>query len=352
MSATVSAVILENTLRAGDDPATATLSAVVQHSSIFVQDLLSEVDTEFEAEMTITLRPKCDKIINGLQMNWRSFLADNIPSFNNMNLRLMMNKKKEDGGVAPKSTPAALVSNGVAVQAASATLSMTMPTARTVPAAAAASNAVTYANGRDVSRPSNASSAPPSLPRPAGIASSQSTSASKATSSSTVPAALMMFVPDASTSSVHIAPPATSASQQTRPAPTLPKAVMDKINTEYIVRGGHAFAKPGGSHHRDNFCSMCTSLEHTYETHYKLEKGTVRCAYGDAKCVNGNKCYHAHTNAQRNRAKDALAAPEFKYNQENMCYVPMTDANNPGYFIYFGCGSTTHTYKNCKAASQ
>jgi len=313
MSATISAVILENTLPAGADPSTASLQAVVQHSSIFVQDLLSGADVEFEAEITVTLRPSCVQITDGFQMNWRSFFVENLPAFNNMNLRL--NKKSAEERKQP-------VAAAVQIPAAAAAVQCVLPVDTQI------QFPVSYTNGKGV-----VASASPSLHHPAAVPQAPTSSMNGASVSAPPSAAA------SSTPSIAAAPALV---------PTLSKAVMDKINTEYVVRGGHAFAKPGGVHHRDNFCSICTSLEHSYETHYKLEKGTVMCAYGDIKCVHGTKCYHAHTNAQRNRAKAALATPEFKYNQENMCYLPVADVKNPGYYIFSGCGSTSHTHKNRK----
>ena len=74
-------------LPAGSNPVTASLKAVLHHPSLIVDDILSNIGVEFESTFAITLRPKCTKIPDGIQINWRAFMKQNLSLFNNISVR-------------------------------------------------------------------------------------------------------------------------------------------------------------------------------------------------------------------------------------------------------------------------
>jgi hypothetical protein len=354
-------VSIENAiLPAGSNPFTSCLKAVVQHPSLIVEDILSNTGVEFEASFAISLRPKCAAIPNGLHINWRSFLKQNLSLWTNVNMRM---PDQNQSSFEPD------MQRQQCDSIADAHLNIEDDThcSGTIGSLKASPNSpkllpqtdvllTDYTNGI----PSDLSLLDPVVVTKAEVFSnSMWTPSAHDSISCTFPLTSLQPLPNVSPQQqqhlcaqhTHQLPQHQSQYLKERvvdPANSILSSffLLDPLEQRTVMFNEHSYLRRNCTFHESEACKICTSTEHSFEEHTSLLKKSRMCKKPADMCAYGPACVFSHAVEEQSHALAVLSEQPYVFNSDNMCYYSKPSRHHPagsGYHFYVGCGSVGHT---------
>jgi len=339
---------------------------------------------EFEATFAITLRPKCTKIPDGIQINWRAFMKQNLSLFNNISVRFpsahqnssksnfhpvlqqphqqQQSHQQQQQHIVSTLTPMAqLIPQRDHQVHTSLNLSALDPAVlasrladshlQDMPVCTTNQLHISHVASSIGNSPSNVYA--PGMEVVFSTSMWQPSTTGVFSSDSLMPVHVQQHQQQAQQQYPHHqqhqeaqhAPLTSSSSSQQQQQQ---QQQQEPLLSRTVMMNGNSYLRRNCTFHESEACKICTSTEHTFEDHTTLLKKSKLCKKSADTCAYGPACVFSHSLEEQNVALTTLNAEPYVFNSDNMCYYSKPSRDHPpgsGYYFFVGCGSTTHTVK-------